>query len=938
MKASIILPKKQKSQYLLEVVETSAPSTVRKTSVKGGFSNTKKVISALIVGLLITLGLATSATAAAINPTESNAFVEDLAAGMLCSTRDASTAYLGGSSDTLTKGWNGDERTSPVGNGINITVPASLLKDNKPSGKWTALEQYGYYAPTFETWNGIYIKESDFGKDKPAGFYGTGGGGTTESYGKLIGISDPVKSRFFNSGNPINCLNLGPNFNAGVGNFLFGITKFAVAIASESYSVASTMVISTTDENSPLKGLSEGVEKLVTGDPSTGQKGLKDILFLDWLVAIIFLGAIALAWTGLVKRSSLQAGQGALWMIGATVAGFLFVTYPMAVPGMVSTVVGEFNRSLTAALVQTNGSNDTLCTVNSTSNASADSVRQVKCSIWYTTVYSPWVKGQFGMEEHKLNNSGEFKWMYSDTGVSSRVLDGGKAVKSQAVSLPNAPDGAGYDAAKEANPGSQDPAASRGVFSNSKIIFGAEPYAGEVNWAIYMLDRQNNWADNRGVDYSEIAFNQLIVNKNSHWAGADDAVGSGFMSIFAAAGPVAILIALSFAMIGYQIAMLFLIVFSPLLFLLGVAPGWGRGIAMRWLELVAGLLVKQVVLALFLVLYVKLYMLVIQAGLEWWIQALVILVLSIVGISQRERITQMISGAINFGGDRRIDDGGQVRQQLAMGTRRTLDLAGRGTIATGRITKKGGAAALRSAPGAARKVQSKAKGAASNLATTVKDARSAQTKIGHQGSERRQKAFDKVNAKNFDYSKLTPAERAEAGVREHTRRPGKYVVNRKQADKFINAKKAGFVEQDKKIQERYQQSKVERRERMKTATTREEREEIRNKARNERALARVQSKSLHESTVQYFGEDRGKVRESGAKVAGRGKKPTYQTRKTNRDYKLDDAGSKKTKNPTPGRSPKSTTGKEVPPATRRSSKSSTSSTSRTRRPNGKEDK
>lgn len=894
MKASIILPKKEKSQYLLEVIETSAPSTVKKTKVKGGFSHTKKVVSALIVGLLMTLGIATSATAAGVTPTQSNAFVEDLAAGMFCSTRDSANAYLGGSSDTLTKGWNGDERTSPVGNGINITVPASLLKDNKPVGKWTALEQYGYYAPTFETWNGIYIKESDF-KDKPAGFYGTGGGGTTESYGSLVGVENPVKSRFFNSGNALNCLNLGANFNVGVGNFLFGITKFAVAIASESYSVASTMVISTTDENSPLRGLSEGVEKLVTGDPATGQKGLKDILFLDWLVAIIFLGAIALAWTGLVKRSSLQAGQGALWMIGATVAGFLFVTYPMAVPGMVSTVVGEFNRSLTAALVQTNGSNDTLCTVKATSNASADSVRQVKCSIWYTTVYSPWVKGQFGMEEHKLNSTGEFKWMYSDTAESSRVLDGGKAVKTQAVPLTDAPEGAGYDAAKADAPANKAINASRGVFSNSKIVFGAEAYAGEVNWAIYMLDRQNNWAENRGVDYSEIAFNQLVVNKNSHWAGADDAVGSGFMSIFAAAGPVAILIALSFAMIGYQIAMLFLIVFSPLLFLLGVAPGWGRGIAMRWLELVAGLLVKQIVLALFLVLYVKLYMLVIQAGLEWWVQALVILVLSIVGISQRERITQMISGAINFGGDRRIDDGGQIRNQLAMGTRRTLDLAGRGTIATGRITKKGGAAALRSAPAAARKakgaanaVQAKTKKAAGNLATTVKDARSAKTKIGHQGSERRQKAFDKVNAKNFDYSKLTDAERKEAGVREHSRRPGKYVVNRKQATKFINAKKAQFIEQDKQIQDRYKKSKIERRERMKTATTREERAEIKQKAQNERALAREQSRALHETTVKYFGEDRGKVREAGAKIVGRGKKPTYQTRKTNRSYILDD--------------------------------------------------
>jgi hypothetical protein len=877
MKKFKFLTKKPKSNYVLEVVDTTTPKTVKTSKVKGGFSHGKKVVTALIVGAIMAMGTAGGAMAVNTEPTKANAFLEALnPAYYICSTQETPGAYLGGSSDSLKSSWKKETKTSPVGNGLNVTINSTddtnpFVDGNgkpKTGAKWTALEQYGYYAPSFETWQGV-LYEDKYSGNWP--FYGSGGSGTTTEYGQLVAITDASKSSMF-SNDIWECLNIDGAMNSGFGNFLFGITKLAVAVASESYGIASTMDI--TNESSPLHGLATGISDMITGGDNPDQ-GLKKLLFLDWLIGIIFIATIGLIYVGIVKRSSMQAGQGALWMIGATVAGFLFLSNPMMVPGAVDKVVGEFSSSVTAAIIPSESSGANICTVDET--GSAASVRQVKCSIWYATIYTPWVKGQFGVDEYDMSrytNRGNLGgddltavestgWMYTDGYTSSRE----GATPTVGAWGGDDVQGKGFEEAKAANPGNADTSASsRGILSSAGIKYGDQAYSGNVNWAIYMLDRQNNWATNPGVDFSEIAFNQLAVNSNTQWAKASDAIGSAMMSILAAAGPVVILISLSLTMIGYQISMLFLIAFSPLLFLAGVAPGWGRRIAMRWFELVVGLLVKRIILTIFLVLFIRLYMLIIQAEIDWWIQALIALVLSMVAMSQRDKITNIFNEAINFGGDKRLDAGGQVGQQLKakaasaartganltnVAARKSAPLVGRGMSA--------GVKAAKAAPGKSATALKNAPGKIDEKIAKFDEKRDAKAKVGAQSSEDRQKTMGKVNASTYDFGKnSTIAERRELG---RTGRGGKIVgLDREKANQFVESKKQEFLNKDKNLVERRDAAAKKKREAIEgkrngTLPPKEARSQ-RKEANDERKKIREESKALQQQSVKHFGKDR----------------------------------------------------------------------------------
>lgn len=660
------LKKREKSDYLLEVVTTPSTKSVAKSQIKGGFSTAKKLLIALLVVVFGVFGTGTAALATTSEAKPANAFI-DLFYGT-CNTLNSPSAYLGGSSPTISKGWNNAITDSPVGNGLNVTITSSAkvnpyvtgTGEPKAGQKWTALEQYGYFSPSYENFKGT-LYEDKYSGTKIWPFVGTGGNGG--GYGEIVAISDADRSMMMFPGS-FDCLTNNINANVGIGNFIFFVTKFSVALASESYGLAANTNL--TSETSPLFGLGTGVSDMITGGDNP-ERGLRQLLFLDWIIVIILIGTMGLIYTGLIKRRGIQAGQSALWMIGASVMGVIFLFNPLLVPTIVDDVVGEVSSSITAAIIPPENANTNLCEVDGT-GADA-SIRQVKCSIWYATIYTPWVKGQFGVDSYELARyanpdksslSGDAlaavnatNWMYSDAYTSPKA---GSTTNVTAWESGKNPEGDGFPEVSELS--IANISGSRGVLDSANIRFGDAAYTGEVNWAIYMLDRQNNWDKaGTGLDYSEVAFNQLVVNKNTHWKDASDAIGSSFLSLLSSSGPVVVLTATSFAMIGYQLSMLLLMALSPFLLLLGVAPGWGRRLAMRWLELIVAILFNRILLILFLALFVRMYMIIVQSNMEWWVQGLLTLILSIVVISQRQKITGIFSNVINFGGDKSMDGG-----------------------------------------------------------------------------------------------------------------------------------------------------------------------------------------------------------------------------------------------------------------------------------------
>lgn len=631
---------KERNNYLLELEGSStALKQVKKRRFKGGFSRTKRVITASLLGMVAATtllgGLALntspdtkqSAQAGLIEPTD-----------WVCTTKDDDKAYLGGTNGIIDDGWTDGKGTAPY-KGLLKVGKGKTDKDGNATERWTALEQYGYFAPSYSTWTGRYVSSDD---DKAA-FVGTGGRGNN-SYGTPMAIKDPNKSPLF-SHSVGDCLNVGNNIVAGTANAITFLPKVSIAISGELYQYASGVTL----QDGPLEGLSKAIETMIVGDGHS--KGLKDILFLDFLTPIIIIGAIGFFWTGIIKRSSIQAGQSAIWMIGAAIGGLIFLTNPLMVPNAIDKIAGDFNGAVQKALLA-GGNTSSMCQLDS--GAKDAPARTVKCAVWYSTIYAPWVTGQFGENQYGLPKN-----MTTDPAIKGdgTVLDDPKGNL----------DGKGFDKAKDGTFASLSGSGnekSRGVFANANIKFGNYTVpSSNVNWALYQMNTESNWKVNTGLNYSEIAYNRLVANDNTQWVTLDGAVPAAFLSFIGAIGPVVVMLSISFMILAYQVTMLVLIAFSPIFFLVGVAPGWGRRIAMRWLEIVVGILAKRIILTFFLMLYIKMYMVIVsQTTIEWFFQMVLIGVLSYVASTQRGTLMNAFTNAISFGGDKSMNmDGGVGR-------------------------------------------------------------------------------------------------------------------------------------------------------------------------------------------------------------------------------------------------------------------------------------
>lgn len=879
------LPAKERNNYLLETEETTVARSAAKPRLRGGFSLGKKIISGFIVAAIMALGLigglaanigggSTSQKSAVAEPNLFNF------PSLFCIMKDDDGAYLGGSND-ITKNSILNQETSKASEGLIGITSGPHDKDGNPTGRWTALEQYGYLAPSYNSWNGAYIEPGDDGSWE---YIGTGGGGTTTSYGKLVKITDAKNSPMF-SHSWSDCGGLSDSITVSIANGISFLPKMFIAVSGELYGWAST--VSLTEDGSPLKPIADGVSNMILG--TDGQKGLKDVLFLDFLTPIVIIGTLGLIWTGIVKRSSIQAGQAAVWMIGASIAGLIFLSKPMLVPEIVDGLVGQVNTAVSGALLAGDNST-TLCNAaggSSDGNASDNiTVRQMKCVIWYSAVYVPWVSGQFGVDQYTIDKQPQ---MFTDENTTNI---NGKKIATTTSDVPGDGFKKGFTGDDiKPMPENQGGANSRNVLANAKIKFGNTAYDGKVDWALYQLDRQSgNESGNRGIDYSEIAYNQLVVNNNSIWKGAGNAMGASWLSLLAAIGPGLVILTISFTLLAYQVTMLVLIAFSPLLFLVGVAPGWGRRVAMRWLELVVGLLVKRIILMMFLLLFIKLYSLVIaQTAIPWFFQVVMVAVLSAVALTQRHRIMALFTDAINFGGDRHIGDDGATSQLLKQKT-----------VSTALAASAGTKWALRKAPGAAVKTAAGTKKVAQKTGEAGKKIGAGASKVkdkGHQrymdkkgdekigiGTNRDIAAHNWTNHENLNLERLNPTERNYMMNPDGT-------VNKDRAAIFLDTRKRTQARESSEINKKHEELKIEKKRianLKKDKSKREEAKQAEQQYRKDRDSLRVRQTNLNSEVFRLFGTPDGDGNGNPSFNTSRDFKSTakkYRPKKLARQYK-----------------------------------------------------
>jgi hypothetical protein len=564
------------------------------------------------------------------------------------------------------------------GLGPNTADPKLM---NIATNKITAYEKYGMAGMTWTVWLGTKDHSQLTGDGDTAGKQLVGMTGAKDSLNNWAipqnGKKESDYSSFYNTKDT--CSPIGDVGPTSVGNFLLSVTSWIVNISNLLFQTA------TETSSTVLLSLSPTIILIVTQ--------LKDALYLEFLAPVLMLGALYLAWKGLVKRSSTEAGTAAIWMLGATVAGFAILANPMFLPSIVNTVVSTVSETTIAAITHvalagngTSGvtsSNTNLCTVggdngktqtldsnnklvtvdfNKSQNAARTSVRQIQCTMWYSFMYTPWVIGQFGVSPSATDNP---------------VLTSGY------------PD----------HPGDATPL---GTIPKDIALGGTGSTPG--NWPLYQLDSKVNYpGSNKSSQETamlNVAASQLYkADPNGTWKGtsAMNRVTTATLAMVSSLGAGAMIAIISMSMIVLQIGLIILTLFSALFLLVGVHPGIGRRIALGWLESMAGLAMKRIVLSVLLAVMLVFYSAVLSASasIDWLISMIMVIAVSIGGITYKDQLTSMFS-RISFGGNGGISEqdlGGQHATRAAGGViRSAVGFAGAAT-AFGIGAAKGGAGA-----------------------------------------------------------------------------------------------------------------------------------------------------------------------------------------------------------------------------------------------------
>ena len=351
--------------------------------------------------------------------------------------------------------------------------------------------------------------------------------------------------------------------------------------------------------NNILTWLQDAVNKLISE--------LGNAIYFPYLAPVVILGAIWLAWQGLIRKRATRTIEGTLWMVVAATAAIALIGHPAAFTGVGTTVADGTTSVLNTAFAKLPAPANSNClpvaagdpqsvTANYAFTGGNGLVDENANELWSVLVCKPWLYGEFGTTQYNALGNGP-----------QTVVDtyGRQLLWSQAYAANENPTTALLQA-KQAT------------------------YAG-----IAASLQQND----PGI-YSEFQGNQWTTR-----------LEIAFAAMFAAlvAGLLILLIALT--LIVLKIGFLLLLVAGPFFLLVGTHPGFGRIIAIRWFEMLVGVLLKQAAVAIVLSVLLYCYSLIMgtsDAALPWALKILMIALVTVAVFIYRKPFTHLFS-AVGYG-------------------------------------------------------------------------------------------------------------------------------------------------------------------------------------------------------------------------------------------------------------------------------------------------
>jgi hypothetical protein len=351
--------------------------------------------------------------------------------------------------------------------------------------------------------------------------------------------------------------------------------------------------------NGILSWLQSVVDRLITA--------LGNAIYFPYLAPVVILGAIWLAWHGLIRKRATRTIEGTLWMVVACAAAVWLIGRPGDFTGVGTTVSNGVTQVLNVAfakLPSPGGSNcvpvqsgdPQVASANFGFTSSNSLVGNNANELWSVLVCKPWLDGELGSTQYATSAKAP------QTVVNTY---GRQLLWAQAI------------AANEH--------ASSGLIQAKQATYaGIANDLQQNNPGIYPLFQGNQWTTRLEI---------------------------GFAALFAAlvAGLLILLIALT--LIILKLGFLLLLIMGPFFLIIGTHPGFGRIIAIRWFEMLVGVLMKQVAVALALSVLLYAYSLIMgtsDAVLPWALKILMIALVTVAVFIYRKPFQHLFS-AVGYG-------------------------------------------------------------------------------------------------------------------------------------------------------------------------------------------------------------------------------------------------------------------------------------------------
>ena len=352
--------------------------------------------------------------------------------------------------------------------------------------------------------------------------------------------------------------------------------------------------------NNMLNWLSSSVDTLISA--------LGNAIYFPYLAPVVLLGAVWLAWQGLVKKRATRAIEGTLWMVIAATAAICLIGKPAAFTGVGTSVSDGVTGVLNTAFAKLPNAGNSNClpvgpgdpqsvTTSYSFTSGNGMVDQNANELWSVLVCKPWLYGEFGTTNYAATGSSSGQTVVNQYG---RAL-----LFSQAIAT-NEPDTTAEIGAKQST--------YTGIANQLKT---QDP-------GVYSLFQGDQWTTRL-----EIAF----------------------AAIFAAVVAGSLILLVSLTLIVLKIGFLLLLVAGPFFLIIGTHPGFGRIIAIRWFEMIVGVLMKQVAIAITLSVLLYCYSLIMaqsDQALPWALKILMIALVTVTVFIYRKPFQHLFS-AVGYG-------------------------------------------------------------------------------------------------------------------------------------------------------------------------------------------------------------------------------------------------------------------------------------------------